>query len=232
MYAKYAKFVDTGASSRSLSKRYIPKQYHHIKIDKEFKQDCAIWLKFITEQDIELAVNRPMIDLSYEVTAHQIRFYSDASAAERLGFGCIYNKRWIFGQWEPGFIRNNKPSIEYLELYALVAGLLTWQDQDNLNNTRVVIFCDNQAVMHMVNNITSSCPNCMHLIRIMVLNGMIHNRRVFVKFVPTKKNGLADALSHLDLDRFRRLDSNMNLYPDKICSSLWPVSKIWQGLSK
>ena len=85
-----------------------------------------------------------------------------------MGFGCIYNDQWIYGDWPTNFIRGCQPSIENLELYGLVVGLLTWQTHQS--NMRINIFCDNQAVVHMVNNISSSCEQYMKLIRMMVLN--------------------------------------------------------------
>ena len=70
-------------------------------------------------------VNRPMVDLSVMHTAEEIFFYSDASANQDLGFGCVYQNQWIFERWEPGFVASKKPSIEYLELFGLCAGILT-----------------------------------------------------------------------------------------------------------
>ena len=128
-----------------------------------------------------------MIDLTELVTADEIFFYSDASAAKKLGFGCILNQSWIFRQWESQFIEKQSPSIGFLELYALCAGLLTWENAPVLNNCRIVIFCDNQAVVAMINNISSSCAKCMGLLRILVLNGMRHKRLVCLHDLYTRK---------------------------------------------
>ena len=87
----------------------------------------------------------------------------------------------------------DKPSIEYMELFALCAAIFTWEEM--LRNRRMTIFCNNQSVVEMVNNMTSSCPHCMVLIRRLIHNNSKYNRRVFVKFVPTKLNDLVDALS-------------------------------------
>ena len=51
------------------------------------------------------------------------------------------------------------PSIEYLELYGLTAGPLTWGEQ--IINQRIIVFCDNLAVVGMINNCASTCSNCM-----------------------------------------------------------------------
>ena len=152
----------------------------------------------------------------------------DSSANADLGFGCIFGKRWFFGRWEPGFIVNKEPSIEYLELAALCMAVLTWSDL--LCNTRIVIFCDNQAVMHMVNNSTSRCKNCMVLLRVLIADGLTHNRRVFVGWVSTKENILADSLSRGKIALVKRLAPHMNPQPDCISMDIWPLSNIWKDL--
>ena len=203
------------------------RQFHHVKLDKEFKFDCKVWLMFLTHPEFHRVVNRPMIDVDAFKVSEQICFYSDASVAKELGFGCIYNSSWIFKQWEPNSIADCEPSIEFLELYGLIAGVLTWQKQ--LANCRITIFCDNMAVVYMVNNTNSSCARCMYLIRILILNNMLYNRKIQVKFVPTKQNYLADALSRLKITKFKELGPNMNELPNEINCQIWPVTKIWEN---
>ena len=142
-------------------------------MDSEFKKDCAIWLEFLNAEETESSqtVNRLMMDfLSTSVTSEKICFYSDASGSEILGYGALLGKNWINGNWEEGFVKTAKPSIEYLELFALVAGIMTWESK--LRDCRIIVFCDNQSVVHMVNGMTSSCKNCMLLIRLLILNGL------------------------------------------------------------
>ena len=125
MYAKYSKCVTFGGNQKKREKMLKP--HHHVRLDKEFKNDCEVWLQFLTDQQTQAIVNKPMVDLSESLTAEQLVFYSDASANKKFGFGCIFNKQWIFGRWEPGYIDHYSPSIEYLELFAFCAGLFTWQ---------------------------------------------------------------------------------------------------------
>ena len=65
------------------------------------------------------------------------------------------------------------------------------------------------------------------LIRMIVLECLIHNVRVYAKYVPTDENGKADALSRLDMERFRDLGPGMNTWPCKMSDQLWPVEKVW-----
>ena len=171
MYAKYSSASSCGKLHRKLSQMGDGKSevklklHHHIKMDEEFRFDCSVWHEFLNEDSMSM-VCHPMIDLSRVVAAEMVGFLSDTSAKETLGFGCVLGNNWTMAQWEPGFIAQYKLSIEYLELLALVAGVLTWEDK--LKNIRMIASCDNQAVVAMVNNMASKCQHCMKLIRISV----------------------------------------------------------------
>ena len=230
MYAKFSKIMDISMAGLpkqvnkfKSSKKLKP--YHHVKMDWEFRLDCKIWLQFLTDRDLRMVVNHLMINLGSNSVSEPIIFYSDASKAPELGFRCYMNDKWIFDKWPKQFIQTCDPSIEFLELYALVAGMLTWETY--IKNARVTVFCDNKAAIQMVNKTTSSCPQCMKLIRILVLNCLKFNRWVKVKFVSTKVNGIADALSQLQFKCFRRLAPGMQSEPDQINSFIDPITKIW-----
>ena len=193
-------------------------------LNQEFKEDCAVWEMFLSQ--LPEALFRPFIDLNGLTSANDISFTSDASAAQDLSFGCIFGKEWSFGQWPLHFIKDNDPSIEFLELYALVVGVFIWIWK--LESQRVVVFCNNISVVYMVNNSTSSCSKCMILIRMLVMKSLIHNTRIFAKHILGQKNTLSDNLSHLRLDLFRKnAPISMKTRPEAIPDELWPVTKIW-----
>ena len=207
------------------------KSYHHVKIDSEFKFDCDIWRVFLSNYK-ERAVCRPMIDMSKIIDSVELDFYSDASAGEFLGFGAIYEHRWLFGQWEKGFIKQKpSPSIEFLELYALAAAVLTWGNQ--IQNKRITIFCDNMGVVGMINSSTSSCKNCMFLLRLLILDNLIHNRKISAKYVRSQDNKKSDALSRLQLDKFWQLsDQFTDKCPTPVSALIWPPSSVWNKSHK
>ena len=221
MYNKYALPLDNQGR--------VLKHYHHIKVDPEFLNDANIWKLFLEHANSQ-TLTRPFIDFSSTRTtfdANQICFYTDSSANKRFGFGCYFDKEWTFGKWEENYITVNKPSIEYLELYALVVGIYTWQNK--LKNARYIIFCDNESVVHMVNSGVSKCANCMYLLRMLTLNNLLHHRRIFVQHVSSKDNFLADSLSRLKFNSFfRRAPKDVSRIPEKLPEELWPASRIWQ----
>ena len=92
MYTKFSKFIDHKAR---ITREYKLKSYHHVRLDAEFKRDCAIWLSFL-KSDIKSVVNRPLIDMEETTFAVDIGFTSDVSASEKLGFGSTLGTKWIF----------------------------------------------------------------------------------------------------------------------------------------
>ena len=171
---------------------------------------------------------RPFMDF-VEYTATEVLLYSDALRNFRKGFRAWCQDSWTFGQWDYRFMCDNEPSIEYLELYAVTVAVNLWLNR--FKNMRIYLFCDNQSVVNMINNSSSKCKNCMVLIRIITLESMIQNTRVFCKHVGTKSNGIADSLSRLDLNHFARLVHETSFAKETVKTvipvDLWPMSKIW-----
>ena len=120
---------------------------------------------------------------------------------EYWNLAVFFNGRRTFGQWEPKFIELHDPSIAFLEPYGVCVGILTWQKETA--NQRILIRYDNQAaVQMMINNMTSSCHNCMYLIRILTLNNMLHRRQIKAVYISTKDNYLSDLLSRMKTNAF------------------------------
>ena len=203
------------------------KGYHHVKVDQEFRRDASMWLEFLKLANRQVSqLCRPFVDLHLYSFARDLNFFTDASLNSQFGIGGIFGNRWIVQKWNPGFISKCNPSIEFLELYSLVAAVLTWSEL--ITNCCIVIFCDNDAVKFMVNKMTSPCPKCMKLIRLLAFDGILQNHRLFVKFVSSKDNFLADSLSRMKFAKFwRDAPKTMNSRPDKIPEHISPVETVW-----
>ena len=117
-------------------------------------------------------------------------------------------------------------SIEFLELYALCMGIFIWEEK--LTNIRITIFCGNKSVRDMVNSTSSKCKVCMILIRLLVLNCLIFNRKIYVEYISMHHNTLADALSRQDFRLFwKNAPAGTKSFPDRLPAAIWPVDKIW-----
>ena len=174
------------------------KQYHHVQLTPDFKADCEMW-KFFLDNAEAVESCRPFTDFNDIQSERILDFFTDAALNdERAGVGGYFKDQWFTHFWDAEFIRRFSPGIEFMELIALVVGVLLWGEQKSLINAKVVIFCDNQSVMHMVNDLSSGNSRCMKLLCILALNCIKNNRKLKVCYVKSADNKTADALSRGD----------------------------------
>ena len=198
-----------------------PKPHYHVRITEENRLDLKVWKIFLSQPDVFC---RPFLDFTV-VSAMDIDMYSDSSGNPNLGYGALCGSEFLFGQWNTTFVQINKPSIQFLELYAFTAGVLTWIKK--FKNQRVCLFIDNKSARDMINASSSKCKNCMMLIRLITLECLVNNVRVTAKYVKSEENGLTDSLSRLDFKRFRNIGKHMDVYPKTTPRELLPMSKLW-----
>lgn len=202
------------------------KQHHHVRVGTEIKEDLNMWLSLLK---MGQTVCRPFMDFSKVLMADELYFYTDASLAADKGIGGVFKSSYFFGQYPEGFIQNSNPSIEFCELLAVAVGIQLYGGL--LQNRRVIIFCDNQSVVEMINQSSTKSPSCMQLIRHITFLTIQWNNRFFCRHVAGLKNREADLLSRMKIGKFkreaklnnRRIDPNPTPLPDQ----LWPVPKTW-----
>ena len=225
-------FISTGViPGRSFTRRLykltskLTKSHHHMRINRVLRADLRVWLQFLAHPS---AFARPFMDFSKVFSAEEIDLFTDASLNPDLGCGGHCAEEWFMIPWESDFILEKQPSIEYLELYAVTVGVLLWIHK--FKNRRVALFCDNMSVVFMINKTTSHCTRCMVLIRLIVLQGLIHNVRIFAQHVSTKANLLADNLSRMKKQEFfsnALKTKHVNHDPTPVPAELWPLEKLW-----
>ena len=205
--------------------------HHHIRVNPEMRGDLNMWLNFL---ETPLVYARPFMDYDNVWTPEDLDWYTDASKNTKLGFGGIFGASWFAKNWTEddnigNFIVDKDPSIQYLELYAVTVSIILWIHK--VRNKRIRLYCDNKSVVDMINDNTSSCKNCMVLIRIIVLESMKHNVRVYAEHVKSEDNILADALSRGQKVRFWnevfKMGKKVDIAGQEIPNKIWPVRKIW-----
>ena len=197
--------------------------HFHVHVNGEMKADLEMWLKFLEEPSIYC---RPFMDFSEELSADKLDFFTDTSG--KIGLGGINESEYFHARWDETFLMKCKPSIEYLELAAVTAGVLLWVKK--YQNRRICIFVDNESVKYMINDSTTSCKNYMVLICLIVLECMAWNVRLFAEHVSSSNNNFADALSRGDLPRFwadaKKAEKQFDKFPLPIPSTMWPIQKL------
>ena len=212
--------IEQGANKKQL------KKHHHIPINAEMRMDLELWQTFLRNPNIYA---RGFLDMSTSISSVEVDFYTDASANPELGCGGICGEKWFIMQWDEKFIKRYKPSINYLELYALTIAVMNWIHI--FKNQRIYIFCDNMSVVQMVNSTSSKCKNCMVLIRMIVLMAITHNVKLKVKHVPGKLNIYSDWLSRMEYKKFRQharsVGRSFQNSPAQIPENMYPMEKLW-----
>ena len=79
----------------------------------------------------------------------------------------------------------------------------------------------------MVNNTSSSCKNCMVLIRKLVLKGLCENVRIFAKYIESSENLATDFLSRGKMKEFYQLSDQWDDRPTVVPTELENLSQIW-----
>lgn len=210
-----------------------------MRVDAELRMDCMVWQQFLGTQD---SVTRPFVDHKLTLVADEFLFTTDASRNKNLGIGGIaaltqlygksefeqlfpnenYEDKWFHVLWEPGFIDSSDCSIEVCEMMGVATATVLFSKF--FRNKRIIIFCDNQAVMHMLNSASSACKKCMYLLRVITAESLRHNVRYFCWYIDTKANILSDLLSRNKIGRFRRLaPATIAEQPEILPSTLWPI---------
>lgn len=90
-------------------------------------------------------------------------------------------------------------------------------------NAAVKFWCDNLAVVHIVNRQTSKSPKVMQLVRALVQHCLTINTQFIARHVPGVQNSIADALSRFQGERFRLLAPEAGSDPEAMPQWLWTL---------
>ncbi len=135
-------------------------------------------------------------------TSEQLQLFTDASGS--IGFGGVFRSQWFQGTWEAHqTLGYDGISIAWQELYAIVAACAIWGPQSVWK--RVIFFCDNISVVHIVNTKRSSFKSIMKLVRALTLITMRYNFYFRAQHVSGSSNEIADSLSRFQVQRSRTL---------------------------
>ena len=181
------------------------KQLHHrINLNKEARADVQWWLSFLPTWNGKAFFIDPA-----SVNACHLELYTDASGTH--GCGAYYQGQWFHHEWQPHQKLSIHISIQWQELFAILAAALTWGH--NWLGKRVQFNCDNMSVVHAWTGKKSKQPRIMALLRHLFLVAAKNNFSVSLKHVPGIKNPIADAISRKQFTRLFSLAPQANRSP-------------------
>ncbi len=145
-----------------------------------------------------------------------IQLFTDA--APSIGFG-------VFNQvLSAGSHRHGPPAVRattainvlsiIFKLYPLViAAFLLGKDW---SATSIIIYCDNEAIVHCVNKGRFNSPALMPILRRLIWISAYDQYIITVKHIPGSKNQIADSLSHFAFHKFRTLAPEADPLPTPV----------------
>ena len=186
----------------------VKKPHFKVRITQNMVKDLLTWQSFL--------INHNGVSMMLENNIKVLDLYTDASGS--VGFGAYFEGHWTLGQW-PTEIQKAKIDIMYKELFPIVLSLLLWGQ--GFANNKVVFHCDNQAVVSVINKQSTPHKLSMGLLRILVLFCLTNNIVFRAKHIPGKINDIADALSRLQLNRFKALAPSADKTMTEIPLTIW-----------
>ena len=172
---------------------------HSIHLTQEVKQGLIMWESFFQSHNSKSIF---LEDALWSSSNWNFFIY----AAWSLGFVIVFNRKRTSGRWPTDWTHKN---IAFLELFPIVLGVRIWAE--SLANKWVLLFTDNESVIHVINCQTSNLirKELLYHIYELVLTCLQHNILFRARHIQGKKNTLADSLSCLEVLRFKVLASNV-----------------------
>lgn len=198
--------------------------HHHLRINKGIRQDLKMWLRFFQDfNGVSVFHNR------FWVSNVDVELYTDSAAGWGLGCAAYFAGKWAFGAWPVSWFEQEiVHDITTLELFPIFVSLHIWGAE--LRNKKLLFHCDNMAVVQVVNSMTSKSEKLMVLLREITIHCLKLNIVIKAKHINGVKNVLTDALSRLQVDKFRRLAPGAEKEPAKIPDHLWNLFSREQNL--
>ena len=186
---------------------------HFVRVSKEVKADLFTWQQFFQDYNGKSF----FLNEKWE-NSLSLQLFTDAAGAH--GFGAVFGSHWCYGEWPKEWLGQN---IAILEFYPIVLSLMLWGD--HIRDRCITFFTDNEALVHVINKSTCRDTSLMIFVRKLVLVCLRHNILFKAKHISGFKNTLADALSRLQIERFKKLaPAYMDPMPTAIPSHLLPAN--------
>ncbi|XP_071109378.1 uncharacterized protein [Haliotis cracherodii] len=207
--------------ARAFSRRLIDllskgkQPFHHIRITSWVKEDLQMWLTFLTSYNgISVFQDQLWVDSDF------LQLFSDAAGG--AGFGAYMQGKWFNGAWPPRWVTDGTTrDLTLLELFPITLAIQIWGKQ--LANKKVLFYCDNQAVVTIINKQSTKAPRVMSLLRRLILQCLRYNIMFKAKYVCSTANTIADALSRFQLKRFREAAPAADQNPTPIPCNIWLI---------
>lgn len=187
----------------------VKELHYHVALTSQCRKDLTMWVDFLDDWNGISILLEPGF-----TPAADVELFTDASGT--IGFGGYFSGRWFQGRW-PNCMRVNVTSansMARLELFPIVVASLLWGHL--WRGKRIMFFCDNKAVVHIIRKGRSRSDPVNHLMRILTLRSARSGFVISATYIASKDNDVSDALSRFQMRRFAALAPNADPVPTPI----------------
>ena len=181
-----------------LSRCHLP--HHYVSFNKEVKWDLRTWLNFLEEYNGVTFFRTQRL-----INSDTLNMCSDAC---KQGFGATFGKEWIQCLYPCSWSDHH---IAFLELYPIYVMIAMFGN--TIANSNIVFYCDNIAIVHVINKQSASDNSLMAIVRPLVLVLIKYNIHLMCKHVPGKENIICDQLSRFQ--NVTKLLKEAGMYPSE-----------------
>ena len=187
------------------------KPHHFIRISPGMREDLGTWAHFL--QDFNGTCTFPNL---HWASNEEVNLWSDSAGAR--GCGVVYHNHWSYIQWPTCWPPEVRRDITFLELVPIVMAIFIWGAC--LQGKKLTFHVDNQAVVSILNEQTSTSPRIMCLLRPLILKSLHNNMQIRSVHVFGRNNKTCDAISRFQWSTFRQLAPTADPYPSQIPKEL------------
>ena len=181
----------------------IHKKSHHIRLTRSARLDLTAWDTFLSE------FNGRVLCLPSDWTSSTLlTLFTDASGA---AYAAVLGSHWIHSMFPPSWKDKN---IVIKELLPIVLAVQLWGQ--SLRDSRIIFYCDNQAIVAVINKQTSEDNIIMSLIRSLVVACLKYNIMFVAKHIPGKHTVIADLLSRSQFTAAQKINPALDKTPQQI----------------
>ena len=183
---------------------------HHIYLNASARADIDWWRRFVrTWNGVEFFTR-------VFTNSQKLQLSSDASFR---GMGATFGRAWFSVPFPDSF--RALQNINVLELFAVVSAFFTWGRQ--WRDMSVQFFTDNQCVLDVWRKTTARNTHILILLRALFFFCAERNIHLSFTHIPGKENLPSDALSRLQVDRFKQLCPFAEEHPTEVDPTVWAL---------
>ncbi|MGL5293018.1 MAG: reverse transcriptase-like protein [Aeromonas sp.] len=110
----------------------------------------------------------------------------------------FFQGQWFAERWPDQIsLAQNSASSALYELYPIAVACVLWGSA--WSRKHIIMFCDNEAAVAIINKGRSSCVAIMPIIRRIIWQSIMHSFTIKAEHIPRHSNEIADALSRYQM---------------------------------